>query len=63
MNQCLVEMERWVSARGQVEYDVAGNPVSLPGALIDITELKEAEVALRRLSKEIQQQSKQTHGI
>jgi PAS domain S-box-containing protein len=55
--------ERWVSARGQVEYDVDGNPVSLPGALIDITELKLAEVALRHLSKEIQQQLRKFDAV
>ncbi|MBP5973055.1 PAS domain S-box protein [Brasilonema sp. CT11] len=40
--------ERWLSACGRVEYDCAGNPVSFPGALIDITYLKQAEEALRR---------------
>lgn len=40
--------ERWVSARGQVEYDAAGNAVSLPGALIDITSLKNTSEALQR---------------
>ncbi len=40
--------ERWLSARGRVEYDAASNPVSFPGALVDITYLKQAEVALRR---------------
>ncbi|WP_138504356.1 ATP-binding protein [Nostoc sp. PA-18-2419] len=40
--------ERWLSACGQVEYDAGGSAVSFPGALIDITELKLAEEALRR---------------
>ena len=40
--------ERWLSACGRVEYDPAGNPVSFPGALIDITYLKQALEALRR---------------
>ncbi len=39
--------ERWLTARGQVVYDSAGKPVSLPGAVIDITERKRIEVALR----------------
>ncbi|MBW4595346.1 MAG: PAS domain S-box protein [Brasilonema angustatum HA4187-MV1] len=39
--------ERWLSACGRVEYDAAGNPVSFPGALVDITYLKLAEDALR----------------
>ncbi len=40
--------ERWLTARGRVEYDAAGKPVSFPGALVDITERKQAEVALRQ---------------
>lgn len=40
---------RWLAARGQVEYDEAGHPVSFPGALIDITERKLAEVERNRL--------------
>lgn len=35
--------ERWVTARGRVEYDVAGRPVAFPGALADITERKRAQ--------------------
>ncbi|MEH2171982.1 PAS domain-containing protein [Nostoc sp.] len=35
--------ERWLTARGQVEYDTAGNPIAFPGALADITERKRAE--------------------
>lgn len=38
--------ERWVTARGQVEYDAAGLPIAFPGALADITERKQAEAAL-----------------
>ena len=41
--------ERWVRARGQVEYDAAGQPVSFPGAVIDITERKQAEAERDRL--------------
>jgi len=48
--------ERWVSARGRVEYDLAGNPISFPGALVDITDRKQSEVALQQLSGEIEQQ-------
>ncbi|HEX7021679.1 MAG TPA: PAS domain S-box protein [Trueperaceae bacterium] len=39
---------RWVSARGQVEYDAAGRAKMFPGALVDITERKQAEEARRR---------------
>ncbi len=35
--------ERWLTVRGQVEYDNAGNPIAFPGALADITERKRAE--------------------
>ncbi|HEY9691950.1 MAG TPA: PAS domain-containing protein [Oculatellaceae cyanobacterium] len=37
---------RWVIARGRVECDHIGNPVSLPGVVLDITERKEIEKAL-----------------
>ena len=37
---------RWVIARGGVETDAAGNPVSLPGVVLDITARKEAQLAL-----------------
>lgn len=40
--------ERWVMARGMVEYDDAGNPIAFPGALADITERKQSEEALRQ---------------
>jgi len=37
---------RWVIARGRVECDRTGNPVSLPGVVLDITERKKIEKAL-----------------
>ncbi|BAZ09647.1 multi-sensor hybrid histidine kinase [Calothrix sp. NIES-4071] len=40
--------ERWVLARGRVEYDTNGNAISFPGALADITDRKQAEEALRQ---------------
>ncbi|WP_246998100.1 PAS domain-containing protein [Halosolutus gelatinilyticus] len=39
---------RWVVARGRVECDEEGNPVTFPGALTDITERKRAELELQR---------------
>ena len=39
--------ERWLRARGRVEYDAAGLPIAFPGALADITDRKQAEAALR----------------
>jgi diguanylate cyclase (GGDEF)-like protein/PAS domain S-box-containing protein len=38
---------RWVIAYGDIEYDKTGNPVQLVGTVQDITERKQAEVALR----------------
>ena len=42
---------RWVIARGRVERDASGMAVGLPGVLVDLTERKQAEEALR-LSEE-----------
>ena len=39
---------RWVVARGQVECDENGDPVNFPGALVDITDRKQAEMELER---------------
>ena len=38
---------RWVAARGWVEKDAAGQPTRFPGVVIDITERREAQAALR----------------
>lgn len=40
--------ERWVIARGRVEYDAQGNPIIFPGALIDITDRKHIEAEFRQ---------------
>ncbi|MEH2166914.1 MAG: ATP-binding protein [Nostoc sp.] len=40
--------ERWVAARGRVEYTADGRPIAFPGALADITERKQAESAWRQ---------------
>ncbi|MBD1842852.1 PAS domain S-box protein [Cyanobacteria bacterium FACHB-63] len=45
--------ERWVAARGRVEYDTGGNPISFPGALSDITERKQIEAALREAEERL----------
>ena len=39
---------RWVIARGEVECDEDGTPVTFPGALTDITQRKRAELELER---------------
>ena len=44
--------ERWVVAKGRVEVDDSGDPVRLPGVILDITDRKQSE--LRRLRAERQ---------
>ncbi|AGB38630.1 PAS domain-containing sensor histidine kinase [Natronococcus occultus] len=46
---------RWVVARGHVEYDDDGNPVTFPGALADITERKQFERRLEKSNKRLEQ--------
>ncbi|MCU4925215.1 PAS domain S-box protein [Halobacteria archaeon AArc-dxtr1] len=46
---------RWVVARGHVEYDGDGNPVTFPGALADITERKQFEQRLGESNKRLEQ--------
>jgi PAS domain S-box-containing protein len=41
---------RWVVARGQPEYDDAGNPKSLSGVIVDITERQRAEAERTELA-------------
>jgi PAS domain S-box-containing protein len=41
-------VERWVSARGQAYFDEAGQAVRFTGTVLDITERKRAEEALRQ---------------
>ncbi|GAB4367224.1 MAG: hypothetical protein Kow00121_05300 [Elainellaceae cyanobacterium] len=45
---------RWLAARGQVFYDAAGNPVRMLGNMQDITERKQAELALHQLNEELE---------
>ncbi|WP_254863258.1 PAS domain S-box protein [Halovivax gelatinilyticus] len=46
---------RWVVARGHVEYDEDGTPVSFPGALADITERKQFERRLEASNERLEQ--------
>ncbi|MBD2096360.1 PAS domain-containing protein [Trichocoleus sp. FACHB-591] len=39
--------QRWLVARGRVEYGADGTPLAFPGALADITDRKQAEAAWR----------------
>jgi len=45
---------RWVVARGQVECDEDGDPVTFPGAVTDITERKRAELERQRTKQELE---------
>ncbi|MBW4527565.1 MAG: PAS domain S-box protein [Phormidium tanganyikae FI6-MK23] len=45
--------ERWVAARGRVEYDTEGTPFSFPGALSDITERKQIEAELEETEERL----------
>lgn len=45
-------VENWVLARGRIEKDAQGKPVSFPGALVTITGRKQAEFALLEREKE-----------
>ncbi|MFB2838244.1 PAS domain S-box protein, partial [Floridanema evergladense] len=40
--------ERWMIAKGKVEYDDYGKPIAFPGALADITDRKQAELQRQR---------------
>ncbi|MBC8134270.1 MAG: SpoIIE family protein phosphatase [Fibrella sp.] len=39
---------RWLTSRGKIDRDAAGKPVSMSGAVVDITERKDAVEALAR---------------
>ncbi|ELY50803.1 PAS domain-containing protein [Natronococcus jeotgali] len=45
---------RWVVARGRVECDADGNPVTFPGALVDITERKWVERQLAEQRRQLE---------
>jgi PAS domain S-box-containing protein len=45
----------WLQARGRVEGDTAGKAVNFHGAVMDITERKQAEEKIRELNTELEQ--------
>ncbi|AVH69614.1 response regulator [Nostoc sp. 'Lobaria pulmonaria (5183) cyanobiont'] len=55
--------ERWLAARGRVEYAADGTPLAFPGALADITERKQAEDAWRQISTELERQLRKFDAI
>ncbi len=54
---------RWVMARGQCALDDAGRPLRLPGALVDITDRKQAEEARELLAKELSHRIKNIFAL
>ena len=46
---------RWVVARGHVECDSDGNPITFPGALTDITDRKEYQCRLEESNERLEQ--------
>ncbi len=44
---------KWIGATGSVSYDGAGNPASMSGICIDITERKKSEDSIKKSSEEI----------
>ncbi|MEH2013772.1 PAS domain-containing hybrid sensor histidine kinase/response regulator [Nostoc sp.] len=55
--------ERWVAARGRVEYATDGKAIAFPGALADITERKQAESAWQQISSELERQLRKFDAI
>ncbi len=51
---------RWVVGRGWVERDTAGKPTRFPGVLIDITERRNAQAALRESDERLRMAVDQT---
>jgi len=46
---------RWLAGRGQIFYDATGNPVRMLGTMQDITQRKQAEIALSQLNEDLEQ--------
>jgi PAS domain S-box-containing protein len=47
--------ERWILDKGLTVRDAAGRPLYMTGACVDISERKEAELALRRLNETLEE--------
>ncbi|HEY9663759.1 MAG TPA: PAS domain S-box protein, partial [Allocoleopsis sp.] len=53
----------WISSRGRVLRDEAGNPVRLSGISMDITERKQAELVLAQSAKRLRQAEEKYRSI
>jgi PAS domain S-box-containing protein len=54
---CIIRQDgvsRWVSGYGRVTEETDGEPVKMSGVMFDITERKEAEIALRKSEEHLQ---------
>jgi PAS domain S-box-containing protein len=49
---------RWLAARGQVERNAEGQPIRFPGIVIDITQRKETEAALKEAQDSLARQNR-----
>ena len=47
--------ERWVTEKGRAVYDEVGEPVRFIGTMLDITDLKNAEILLQRAKSEAEE--------
>jgi PAS domain S-box-containing protein len=50
---------KWILSRGQAQWDEQGNPVRMVGSMSDITERKQAEIALCQLNAELEERVQQ----
>lgn len=55
--------ELWVHGVGQLEFDSEGDPLRMIGTIQDITEKKESEIKLKRLSDEILSEKQKMEAI
>jgi PAS domain S-box-containing protein len=54
---------RWITARGNVETDATGQVVRFPGVVIDITERKQVEAELLRVTEEAERRKRLYEAI
>ena len=47
--------ERWIQARGEVEFDAEGNAIRMFGTVLDITEQKQAELSVLEFKNTLEQ--------